>query len=401
MDLKTVPTVESVSPEDLERVVTWLADHHAEMTAALQEYVEHETPSDDKECLTAGLAWIEEYLTTILGSPAGREITNGGIRGDMLQLEFRGSAPGSVLLLCHYDTVWDKGTLAEWPCTIEDDVMRGPGVLDMKAGLIQGAWAVRALDALGIRRPTVRFLCTGDEELGSHASRPTIEAAASDVSAVMVMEPSLDGALKTARKGVGIFTIDVHGIESHAGLDPTAGASAIDELARLVLYVRSLNDLAAGTTINIGMLHGGRRANVVAGHAQATVDVRVESIAEADRIGSAVLGLTPNDPRTRIEIGGGWNRPVMERTPAIEAMFTLGMKLAGSLGIILDEASAGGGSDANFLAHQGIPLLDGLGAVGSGAHSRDEHVRLEDTWERVSLVSALLASFGAHALSAP
>ncbi len=388
-----VPGAPASEAADLAALQAWSRQRFASMTDDLQTFVETETPSTDKVLLDRGLAWIERYLAFSLGAPDQRVIADGGGRGDTLQVEYAGGAR-TVLVLCHYDTVWDAGTLAQWPCTIEAGVMRGPGVFDMKSGLIQFVWALRALAAVGLPAPTVRLLCTGDEELGSGASRATIEAAAEGVDAVLVMEPGVDGALKTSRKGVGLFTFELTGVEAHTGLDPAKGASAVHELAHLILELRALHDLSVGTSVNFGVVSGGHRANVTAGRARATMDVRVDNPAEARRVEAAVAGVMPVDERVRIDVTGGWNRPVMDRTPQIGALYDVACEIAGHLGITLKEQQAGGGSDGNFLAGRGLPLLDGLGAVGAGAHSRDEHVRLAETWERVALVAGLLARYG-------
>jgi glutamate carboxypeptidase len=263
----------------------------------------------------------------------------------------------------------------------------------MKGGLVQGVWALRALERWGVPRPGVRILLNGDEEVGSLMSRPLIERAADDVAAVLVLEPSADAAVKTARKGVGIFELDVTGVEAHAGLDPTKGASAIDELARLILQVRGFADLAAGTSVNVGTVTGGRRTNVIAGHAHAMVDVRVGSAAEADRMQAALTSLRASEPRLTVKLGGGWNRPVMERTPAIGQMYELARSVAAAVGFDLAETSAGGGSDGNFVAGRGLPVLDGLGPVGAGAHSRGEWVDVTAMPARAALVAGLTAAF--------
>ena len=208
------------------------------------------------------------------------------------------------------------------------------------------------------------------------------------------MEPGVNGALKTSRKGVGIFDIALHGVEAHAGLDPENGASAVDELAHVILHLRSEQNPDVGTTINFGLVDGGTRSNVIPGRAHATMDVRVNTRTEAERIDKAVAAVRPVDDRIRLEITGGWNRPVMERTPQVGALFHAACELGSWLGLSVAETSAGGGSDANFLVSGGLPLLDGLGGVGAGAHSRSEHVRLTPTWEQVPLTAALLALYG-------
>ena len=264
----------------------------------------------------------------------------------------------------------------------------------MKAGLVQAVWAVRALRDAGVPHPPMRLLLNGDEEIGSPFSRPLIEQACADAAATLVFEASADGAVKTGRKGVGIFAAHVRGVESHAGLDPESGASAVDEIARLVLRLHGAADPAAGTTVNVGVLRGGTRSNVVAGTAQADVDVRVRSVAAQQRIDELLRGLTPHDPRAEVTVRGGWNRPVMEPNAAIGSVYALARRAADRLGFALRETSVGGASDGNFAAAMGLPVLDGLGAVGGGAHARHEHVTVSGMVERAAVAAAVIAAFG-------
>ncbi|MEV4619384.1 M20 family metallopeptidase [Asanoa sp. NPDC049573] len=385
--------VPSAGGFDLSAVSSWLAERRADIIADIADYVAIETPSNSKPHLDRGLAWLTGRLASVLGPPAAGQRFPGGRHGDVLVADYAGTGERRLLVLCHYDTVWDAGTLDGWPFTVADGVARGPGVFDMKAGLVQALWAVRALDAAGLARPPLRFVLNGDEELGSIASRPVLEAAADGVTAALVLEPGVDGALKTARKGIGFFQVDVTGVEAHAGLDPEKGASAIDELARIVLALRALQDLGRGTSVNVGTIAGGTRNNVIAGHAVATIDVRVTDPAEAARVDAALAAVRPTDPRLGITVGGGWNRPPMPRTPGIAAMFELARGIAAGLGEDLGERAVGGGSDANFLAALGVPLLDGLGAVGAGAHARDEHIDIDATVARATLVAGLIHAF--------
>ncbi|MEV0644174.1 M20 family metallopeptidase [Phytomonospora sp. NPDC050363] len=377
---------------DIRAVRDWAAEHEGEMLADLRTLVECETPSDDLGALREGLALVTEWIIERLGAPDRTEATPGGpTHGDAVRIEYgTGSAP--KLILGHYDTVWPVGTLKEIPFTVTDDVIRGPGVFDMKAGLVQGVWAMRAFDALGLARPPVRLLLNGDEELGSPASRAAIEAACSDAREVLVLEPSVDGKVKTARKGIGGFHVEVTGVEAHAGLDPTAGASAIVALARIVLQLTGAADLDAGTSVNVGLIDGGSRLNVTAGHAHAGAEIRVRTKAEAERIDAFVADLDPGDPRVSVSATGDWRRPVMDRTPAVAALYERARELAAPLGLDLGEAAVGGASDGNFAAATGLPVLDGLGAVGAGAHARDEYATVSGLIERCALTAALIAS---------
>ncbi|WP_245178781.1 M20 family metallopeptidase [Streptomyces montanisoli] len=381
----------------------WVAAHRDTMLDELARYVNTDTPSDDKECLDAILPRLEEWLERALGTPSARHRTDGGTYGDTLVWDWPAARPAGpdagagtpVLLLAHYDTVWAKGTVAQRPFTVEGDRATGPGVFDMKAGLVQAVWAVRALDALGLPRPPLRLVLNGDEEIGSPASRPVIEAAAGGVRAALVFEASADGAVKTARKGVGLFRVTATGIEAHAGLDPEKGVSAVDEIARAVLSLHALADPAAGTTVNVGVVGGGTRTNVAAGHAEAHIDVRVADAREAERIDRALAALRPHDPRAVVEWDGEWNRPVMERTPGNGRLYALARERAAALGLDLRECAVGGASDGNFVTALGIPVLDGFGAVGAGAHAREEHISLAGMTDRTALAAEVLRALAA------
>jgi glutamate carboxypeptidase len=371
----------------------WLGARRGELADDLVGYAEQETPSDDLALLGKGLAHVEEWLTDRLGEPAGRARHESTEHGDVVVLEYAGKGAHPLALLAHYDTVWGAGTLDDWPVRVDGDRITGPGVFDMKAGLVQAVWAVRALRAAGVPHPPLRLLLNGDEEIGSPFSRPLIERACADAAAVLVFEASADGAVKTGRKGVGIFDLRVRGVESHAGLDPESGSSAIDEIARLVLQLHAAAEPAAGTTVNVGVLQGGTRSNVVAGSARAGVDVRVRSVQAQERIDQLLRGLAPRDPRVRVTVRGGWNRPVMEPSTAIASVYALAHRAAERLGFELRETSVGGASDGNFAAAMGRPVLDGLGAVGGGAHARHEHVSIEGMVERAAVAAAVIGAF--------
>ncbi|HET6504788.1 MAG TPA: M20 family metallopeptidase [Amycolatopsis sp.] len=378
---------------DVRALHDWVSAHRDDMLGDLSRYVGLETPSDDKPSLAAGLSWLDGWLRERLGGPAALRTTDGGQYGDIHVYDYPGTGK-PVLLLCHYDTVWPLGTLAGWPFRVDGDRVSGPGVFDMKAGLVQAVWALRALSAAGLPHPPIRLLLNGDEEIGSPASRPVIEAAAAGTAATLVFEASADGALKTARKGVGLFRVLATGVGAHAGLDPAKGASAIDELARAVVALHGLTDLEAGTTVNVGVITGGTRSNVIAEAAQGNIDVRVSSADEAARIDGALAALRAHDPRAKLSVDGEWNRPVMARTPAVASLYELARNLAAELGFALRECSVGGASDGNFVAALGMPVLDGFGAVGDGAHARHEHVTISGMLERTALAAALL-----HALT--
>jgi glutamate carboxypeptidase len=389
----TVPSPTAVDGVDVPALHRWLDGHRTDLVADLVTYAELETPSDDHTLLATGLTHLDQWLTERLGTPSAQARHVSDEHGDVLVVEHEGSGDTPLTLLAHYDTVWSAGTLAEWPVRVDGDRLSGPGVFDMKAGLVQAVWAVRALRAAGVPHPPLRLLLNGDEEIGSPFSRPIIEKSCAGAAAVLVFEAAAEGAVKTARKGVGIWQIHVRGVEAHAGLDPTAGASAIDEAARLVRTLHDATDLAAGTSVNVGVLRGGTRSNVVAGFAEAEVDVRVRTVSEQARIGALIAGLRPHDPRASLQVTGGWNRPVMERGPAIADVYTLARAAAAQLGVDLAETSVGGASDGNFAAAMGLPVLDGLGAVGAGAHARHEHVSIDGMVERAAVAAGVMAAF--------
>jgi glutamate carboxypeptidase len=392
-------------PFDLTAVSGWLNEHQASMVDDLRAFVEIESPSDDTRSLGTAARWLEEWIVERVGPLASRRCQRSTGFGDTLVLTWTGStgsptptnetgavvAP-KIVALGHYDTVWPLGTLKELPFRVDGDVLRGPGVFDMKTGIVQFAWAVRALDTLGVPRPEVTIVLNGDEEIGSPSSRQTIEDVCADSSIVLVFEPSEHGGLKTARKGVGFFDLAVHGVEAHAGLDPSAGASAITEMAYLILEIVGLNDPGRGTSVNVGTLTGGTRKNVVAGAALAGIDVRIETPEEADRIDEALTRLHPHDDRVRLDLSGGWNRPPMVRTETTAALFSLARQVGESIGLDLHEVAVGGGSDGNFAAALGCPVLDGLGAVGGGAHARNEHASVSAMPQRAALAAGFLAA---------
>jgi glutamate carboxypeptidase len=300
--------------------------------------------------------------------------------------------------LGHIDTVWPVGTLKTMPFRREGGRLWGPGVFDMKGGLaffIKAMRALRDLD-MAVKRP-VRMWLAPDEETGSDASRAMTEKHALAHSVVMVMEPALGAAgnLKTARKGVGVYTIKAHGIASHAGVDFAAGASAITEIARQIVRISSFCDLGKGLTLNPGTVSGGGRHNVVADLAMAEIDVRVRRVRDFTALDRRIQKLKSEDPRCSLTIEGGLNRPPMERTPAIASLFRLAKRIAArDLGVALGESETGGGSDGNFTAGAGVPTLDGLGAVGEGAHAPHESLYEDRIDERIALAALLVHHLG-------
>jgi glutamate carboxypeptidase len=298
------------------------------------------------------------------------------------------------LVLGHCDTVWPIGTLESMPIKTDGGIFWGPGSYDMKAGLVQGLFALEALDAAGVDTLPVTpvFLINSDEEIGSRESTRVIKRLARRADRCFVLEPSLgpDGHLKTARKGVGRFTIRVRGKAAHAGLDPGKGASAILELSLIIQKLFALNDAERGITVNVGTIDGGLSPNVVAPQSEAMVDVRAPTAEDAAHIEQAIHSLKAETPGTEVEVEGAIRRPPMERTPGNQKLWLLARRGAAELGIEIEQAAAGGGSDGNTTS-QYAPTLDGLGAVGAGAHAVSEHLVLERMVERSALLARLLS----------
>jgi glutamate carboxypeptidase len=294
----------------------------------------------------------------------------------------------------HTDTVWPMGTLATMPVTQTDGILSGPGTFDMKGGLVQGIFALRALKALGLEPPaTPVWLINSDEETGSPESRRYVRMVARRVARAFILEPALGpaGDLKTARKGVGRFLVRIHGKAAHSGLDPTGGASAIQELANVIHQLHALTDLERGVTINVGVVSGGTRPNVKAALAEADVDVRVLTMADGEAISLAIRGMTAKTDGTSLEISGGMEAPPLERTPRNRKLWEAAQAAATRLGIEVGEAISGGGSDGNTIS-QYTATLDGLGPLGDGAHARHEHVIIAQMPERAALLAELLMS---------
>lgn len=373
------------------RLLEHLRRRQDEMVELLWRLALAESPSTAPETQGAVFALLEEAL-----EPAGYLVRRlpGRSSGGQLYAAPRRRRNGRrrQLLLGHCDTVWPLGTLAAMPVELRDGRLSGPGVYDMKAGLVQGIFALRALAELGLEPPLAPVVfVSSDEELGSDESTPRIERLAQRVARVLVLEPSLEpgGRLKTERKGIASFTVTVHGRAAHAGLDPEKGASAILEMAHQVLRLHALADPARGLTVSVGTLQGGIRRNVVPPEARAVVDVRMVRRDDAAAIEQAIRGLAPVTPGTRLTVEGGLERGPLERTPRNRALWEQAREVGRRLGLQLEEGSAGGGSDGNTTSPF-VPTLDGLGAVGDGAHAAHEFVWVDRMPERAALVAALL-----------
>jgi len=364
--------------------------------ALIRELVECESPSDHSPSVNR----FVDLLASKLEGMGRLRTYPGGKFGRHLRCEFqlpgpRRREPGGILALAHSDTVWTLGTLAQMPFRQKNGRLWGPGVLDMKSGIAFFLYAMHALRELDI--PVARRVLlqvNADEEVGSESSRPLTEEAARSSAAVLVLEPGtgLEGKLKTARKGVGDYTVSVKGRASHAGVDFQSGVSAIVELARQIERIAGFTDIGRGLTVNPGVISGGTRTNVVAAEARVEVDIRVARLKDAPALGKKFRSLRPVDKRCSIQVEGGLNRPPMERTPAIGRMFSTARGLAKQLGVELEESATGGGSDGNFTAALGIPTLDGLGAVGEGAHALNESILIDRIADRTALLAMLVSS---------
>jgi glutamate carboxypeptidase len=364
------------------------------MVACVRELVVRESPTHNKLACDELCSYLAVEFERLDGQV---KVYREDIAGDHLQVDFAGDQRTKpLLLLGHLDTVYDLGTIESMPWREKNGRLYGPGVFDMKSGIAQMMFALAALREIRGDLPrAVKVLLVSDEEAGSDSSRAITENVARPCSAVLVCEPSgPGGALKTARKGVGSFTVKVTGQAAHSGLDFEKGQSAILELAHQILAISNLTDLQRGTTLNVGVIHGGTRTNVVAAEAVAEVDLRIARKGDAAIMERKVRRLRPVNKTCKLEIEGGINRPPLERTNRVVALFELARKIAADLGFALDEIAVGGGSDGNFTAGIGVPTLDGLGAVGEGAHAPQESVVAAELPRRAALLAGLIEAIG-------
>lgn len=364
-----------------------------EYLSTLEELVSHETPTDDK----AACDRLARHLERLFAAD-GWSVTchPRDAAGDIVEARMPasdGAGGPSTLVLTHYDTVWPLGTLERMPWRRDGDRVYGPGTCDMKAGIATALHALRIVRAAG-KQPTgeVTVLMTSDEESGSEHSRGLIEALGREHDRVLVLETGRDdGAVKIGRKGVSKYRVDFTGRSAHAGNNPELGASALRELAHFLLFAEDLTDTEAATTVHLTVASGGSVVNVIAEEATAQVDVRTLRSGEAQRVDSALRGYRTRDPRVTVRVEGGINRPPLEATEGNRRLWEEAQVRLEELGLELEGAVVGGGSDGNFTSALGIPTLDGLGSAGAGAHARDEHIRLRETLERMALLAALLA----------
>jgi len=362
----------------------------------IQNLARIESPSDNKAAVDACVAQVASHAKSL---GARIKLHRQRAFGNVLEARFgpktkpgspKPGSPKPILLLGHLDTVWPLGTLKTMPCRIAEGRLWGPGTLDMKAGVAMALTAIEMLSEASLLQNEIILLLNSDEEIGSPISRPITESLAAECSAVYVLEPAQGLAYKTARKGTGNWRIDVTGIASHAGVDFEKGASAIREMARIVETVSGFTDLKRGLTVSVGLAGGGSKTNVIPAEAWAEVDVRIARKADGFRIERKFAALKPADKRCTLTLTGGINRPPMERTRGTVSLYRRAHALAQELGFQLDEAATGGASDGNFTSALGIPTLDGMGAVGEGAHARHESIVIEHLAPRTALLAAML-----------
>ena len=385
----------NITRENLNTLREYFADRQHELLTFVCALVETESPSGDKQ----GSSGVVDLLASAAGSIG---VVNSVERitaedfGEHLRISaFAGAADASpILVLGHTDTVHPRGAIRERPWRTEDNRIYGPGIFDMKANCALALEILRAFDETNIRPAApVTILLTCDEESGSTSGRALVESEARAARAVLVLEPSASGGrAKTARKGTGMFTIEVEGRASHAGLDPEKGVSAVLELARQTVRLHELNDPASGTNVTVTIFNGGTFSNVVPAEARAEVDMRFTSLAAGRRVESEVLNTKPFDSRALLVITGGINRPPLERTEKVAGLYERARHVASLLDFDLGEASVGGGSDGNFAGALGVPVLDGLGIEGDGAHAEHEHIVVDNIATRGAMLAGLIAT---------
>ena len=382
------------------QLIPFYEQQQSQILKTIGEHVEEETPTDEKGRLDAFAARLADRYTL---AGLNTEVISNRSRGNHLRARFQAEqyvdqpeiAP--ALILCHYDTVWPVGSLETRPFRVDDQGWAyGPGIFDMQSSLALVEYVLLGIQRLNLRLPRpITVLVTSDEEVGSQTSRGLIEEEARHAAFVLVLEPPLPGGkLKTTRKGGGHYSLSIAGRAAHAGVEPEKGISAIQELAHQVLALHSLTDMEAGTTVNVGVVAAGTRPNVVAAHAEARIDVRAWTAVEMERVNEEIIGLKPNVAGTQLTVTGGVNRPPLERS-VTGSLFEQARSIGHTLGLDLQEAGTGGGSDGNLTGALGVPTLDGLGVPGHGAHADHEHIEVDKIGERAGLLTALLMELSA------
>ncbi|WP_028776085.1 M20 family metallopeptidase [Shimazuella kribbensis] len=371
----------------MDKIFEYMHIHRGDILSDLELLVKSESPSFDKKQVDLCGDILQFLIRKHLGVQPDVILQEG--TGNHLRSVY-GQGEEQILILTHFDTVWDVGRLSY---RMEGNKAFGPGILDMKSGIIQAIWAIKACKELDMPlNKKIVLMCTSDEEIGSHTSRSLIEQEAKNSKVTLVPEPAVTqtGALKTGRKGTSVYKMTITGKASHAGNHHADGISAVEEMAHQILFLQSLTDYEKGTTVNAGIANGGNRINVVAEKAEIHIDVRMSNLLEAKRISHMIHQAKPHLKGITLEIEGGVNRPPMERTRQTEELFHVAKECGDELGLTLTEAFVGGGSDGNFTAALGIPTLDGLGAIGDGIHAEHEHILIDQLPVRAALFAKLI-----------
>ena len=376
---------------DANNILAYFKNIHPLMLEAIRGIVDIESPSHDAPRSREVVDWIERQALA-----TGAEITierSAVDDGDHIIIRAFPGEGKPTMLLGHTDTVHPVGTNRQNPTRIDGDKFYGCGIFDMKANVVLILESLRFFAKNGLKPPRpITILLSCDEEVGSFTGRPLLEREAANAETCFVFEPSANGNVKTGRKGTGVFTLRAHGIPAHAGLEPEKGANAIVELSRQIEKINVIANAAHGSTVNVTTIKGGTTSNVIPEHAECEIDVRFSSMAEAERVDAAVRSVTPFDERVSLEVLGGINRPPLERTPSVVELFENARDLAANFGYELGETQVGGASDGNFVGAMGVPVLDGLGIAGAGAHTLNEHILVSDIAKRATLVTLLLIS---------
>lgn len=354
----------------------------------ITELVDIDSPSFDEAGIRTAIEYVEDIFRPLRSVSGAQKDYFPGF-GDHITIRTKGEG-NPVLVLGHIDTVHPIGARDRNPTRVEGDRLYGCGTFDMKANIVVVAESLRAIEHFGLSARPVNFLLSCDEEVGSDTGRALVEREASDSEFCLVLEPSMNGKVKTGRKGTGMYTLRTKGIPAHAGLDPEKGVSAILELSKQIPLLHEMNDPGRGITVTVGTIQGGTTSNVVPEHAECSIDTRFESMGEAEEIDSAIRGLKAFDDRVELSLEGDINRPPLERTEAVVNLFNQARTIAADFGFELEETQVGGASDGNFVSALGVPVLDGLGLKGNGAHTLDEFIVIDDLPNRCALLTGLL-----------
>lgn len=375
----------------MDKLLVFFQNRQERIVRLIQQLVEIESPSRDEAGSRMVAVWLENEARKISKNFKIERITAEGFGEHLIIRAFASAEKKPVLLLGHTDTVHPRGTKEKNPTRIEDGRLYGCGSFDMKANIVLMLEVLRAFVEFDLQpKNPLTILLSCDEEIGSHSGRELVEREAAASEFCLVCEPSANGSVKTGRKGTGMFILKTHGVPAHAGLEPEKGASAVLEIAHQIQKIHKLNNLAKGTTVNVCTIAGGTTSNVIPAEAACEIDVRFSSVKEAERIENAFRNLQSVDERVSLEIVGAINRPPMERTKSVVQLYEKARKIAAGFDYELGETQVGGASDGNFVAALGIPLLDGLGVSGAGAHTLDEFVFVEDIPKRAVLIAGLL-----------